>query len=271
MASLHENQAFRMRGDMPTTTASNCELPGGGPEFSRVSTPLRTLRACIARLRSIRKFREYTFRSGHRGGIMTRSIECKLTSSKRPLLSVGGTTAVVVQIIVSLAWAPQISAQTAGSIAFEVASVKPHKAEQRTFGFPRFLPGGRFTSSGVPLLVVVAVAYNLPFQGGQLSGGPEWIRSLESAYDIEDKAEAYTLQGVSPKDRADKLRLMLLAERFKLTVRRQDGHTFGYFGSAVWAMMSSDFSTSIAPNSRLSATFPLDLLRSRSQIHMDVS
>jgi hypothetical protein len=33
----------------------------------------------------------------------------------------------------------------------------------------------------------------------------------------------------------------------------------------------SDFSTRIAPSSRLSATFLLDTLRSRSQIHMDVS
>src|SRR4051812_41103780 len=155
---------------------------------------------------------------------MTRSIECRLTSSKRRLLSVVGTRALVVQIIVSLAWAPQISAQASGSTGFEVASVKPHKAGEQIFGFPRFMPGGRFTSSGVPLVIVIAVAYNLPFQGTQLSGGPDWIRSMENAYDIEAKADADVLKNLASEDRAHKLRLMLqtlLAERFRLTIRRE--------------------------------------------------
>jgi uncharacterized protein (TIGR03435 family) len=129
----------------------------------------------------------------------------------------------VAPVIIALACAPRIWAQPAASVAFEVASVKPHKAGEQIFGFPRFLPGGRFTSSGVPLQIVIAVAYNLPFQGTQLSGGPEWLRSMDSVYDIEAKANADDLKNLSPKDRADKLRLMLqtlLAERFKLTIRR---------------------------------------------------
>ena len=153
---------------------------------------------------------------------MARQITRARTFGKGPLLSVAGPTAVVAPII-ALFWVPQIWAQPAASIAFEVASVKPHKAGEQIFGFPRFLPGGRFTSSGVPLQIVIAVAYNLPFQGTQLSGGPDWIRSMENAYDIEAKANADDLKSLSPNDRADKLRLMLqalLAERFKLTIRR---------------------------------------------------
>jgi uncharacterized protein (TIGR03435 family) len=124
---------------------------------------------------------------------------------------------------VALLWAPTIWAQPAASAAFEVASVKPHKSAERNFGFPQFQPGGSFTSTGVPLQIIIAVAYNLPFQGTQLSGGPDWIRSGESAYDIEAKANADDLKGLSPEDRAKKLRSMLqalLAERFKLTIRR---------------------------------------------------
>jgi uncharacterized protein (TIGR03435 family) len=124
---------------------------------------------------------------------------------------------------VALLGAPTIWAQPAASGAFEVASVKPHRSAERNFGFPQFQPGGRFTSTGVPLQIIIAVAYNLPFQGTQLSGGPDWIRSGESAYDIEAKANADDLKGLSPEDRAKKLRAMLqalLAERFKLTIRR---------------------------------------------------
>ena len=132
------------------------------------------------------------------------------------VMAVAGALAVAMMNV-----SPNLRAQS--PLAFEVASVKPHKSGERTFGFPRFLPGGRFTTSGVPLQVVIAVAYNLPFQGTQLSGGPEWIRSMENVYDIEAKADADALKGLSSKDRADKMRLMLqalLAERFKLTIRR---------------------------------------------------
>jgi uncharacterized protein (TIGR03435 family) len=106
--------------------------------------------------------------------------------------------------------------------AFEVASVKGHTGA-RVFSFPQFLQGGRFTATGIPLQIVIAIAYNLPFQGTQLSGGPDWIRSADDTYDIEAKADPQTLQGLSPKERADKLRLMLqtlLADRFRLSIRR---------------------------------------------------
>jgi uncharacterized protein (TIGR03435 family) len=46
---------------------------------------------------------------------------------------------------------------------------------------------------------------------------------MESVYDIEAKADADALKGLCPKDRADKLWLMLqalLVQRFKLTIRR---------------------------------------------------
>src|SRR5436305_15065965 len=42
--------------------------------------------------------------------------------------------------------------------AFEVASVKPHKPGDSRRGMPGFLPG-RFSAVGVPLKILIAVAY----------------------------------------------------------------------------------------------------------------
>jgi uncharacterized protein (TIGR03435 family) len=121
--------------------------------------------------------------------------------------------------------AAQSSGQTSGAPlpSFEVASVKPHKPGDRE-SFPAFLAGGRFTESGVPLQLIIAVAYSLPVQSPQLSGGPDWIRSNDEAYDIDAKAEDGALKGLSAKETDEKMRLMLqalLADRFKLVVRRE--------------------------------------------------
>jgi hypothetical protein len=93
--------------------------------------------------------------------------------------------------------------------AFEVASVKPHAKEDRSGSIPQFLAGGRFKTAGVPLQFVIAYAYNLPFQGPQLSGGPDWIRSPEGIYDIEARADEASLRGLPPEAREEKMRLML--------------------------------------------------------------
>jgi hypothetical protein len=82
-------------------------------------------------------------------------------------------------ITVGLVNAPPILAQSQPTepLAFEVASVKPHTPGDNRFSFPGFLPGGRFVSH-VPLLIVIATAYNLPFNPSvRLSGGPDWLRS----------------------------------------------------------------------------------------------
>jgi uncharacterized protein (TIGR03435 family) len=117
---------------------------------------------------------------------------------------------------------PVLEAQSV--LVFEVASIKPHPSGDRAGAVPQFMPGGRFHVAGLPLQFTIAFAYNLPFQGTQLSGGPAWIRSQEDAYDIEAKADLATLKDLSRQEREDKLRLMLqalLAERFGLTILRE--------------------------------------------------
>ncbi len=115
-----------------------------------------------------------------------------------------------------------LHAQTPPS--FEVASVKPHNPSERRFVFPDLSPSGKFSVAGLPLQILIAVAYNVPFQGTQLSGGPDWIRSESGVYDIEAKADQADLKGMSAWQRQEKMRQMLqalLAERFQLAIRRE--------------------------------------------------
>src|SRR5580704_7910048 len=71
-----------------------------------------------------------------------------------------------------------------GSVAFEVASVKPNKSgDQRVrIDTP---PGGRFVATNVPLRNLIRFAYGV--QDVQLVGGPDWIRS--ERFDVAAKAE----------------------------------------------------------------------------------
>jgi uncharacterized protein (TIGR03435 family) len=106
-------------------------------------------------------------------------------------------------------------------LTFDAASVKPNKSAARP-GI-QFLPGGRFTATNMPLFILIASAYDVPFQSVRLSGGPDWIRS--ERYDIEATAGSGAVPaGLFAKAREGKTRLMLqalLADRFKLTVRRE--------------------------------------------------
>jgi uncharacterized protein (TIGR03435 family) len=145
---------------------------------------------------------------------MTRHISLKLNFGTKLLLAAAGLVAV----------ASQARAQSQQpSLAFEAASVKPNKStEFRGMGW-RFLPGGRFRATNLPLYAIIAIAYDLSPQSVRLSGGPNWIRSEK--YDIEAAAGAGTMPpGISAKAREDRTRLMLqalLADRFKLTVRHE--------------------------------------------------
>ncbi len=113
-----------------------------------------------------------------------------------------------------------LSAQTEQP-KFDVTSVKPVPTGDRNFRFG-FQTGGRFVSN-VPLQAVISFAYNLPFNPSpRLTGGPDWIRSQQSRYDIE--ASSTFPDGLTEEARLDRERLMvqaLLADRFKLAIRRE--------------------------------------------------
>src|SRR5438067_9682351 len=141
---------------------------------------------------------------------MTRQRVRAQSVGKRPGVSAASIAAVVAPILIALAGVLRIWAQPAASIAFEVASVKPHKADDNRRSMPQFLPGGRFVSTGIPLRMVIATAYHVGFQSVRLTGGPEWINSLDAAYDIEATPPPGVIPaGLPGKTTDDKLKLML--------------------------------------------------------------
>jgi uncharacterized protein (TIGR03435 family) len=121
-----------------------------------------------------------------------------------------------VLFLVGLAIAgPLLQAQSAGTPSFDVTSVKlsqVHDEESASF----VQPGGRYTATNVTLRMLMKSAYGL--HDDQLIGGPGWINT--DRFDVSAKAEGYT----SPSGFRDQARLMLrplLADRFKLVVRRE--------------------------------------------------
>jgi uncharacterized protein (TIGR03435 family) len=152
---------------------------------------------------------------------MTHRIGLKLNFAKKPLAS--SAVAAVAAPLFILNALPIRAQAPAPSPAFEAASVKPNKStDMHGAGF-RFLPGGRFRATNLPLYAIIALAYDMPFQSVRLSGGPAWTRS--ERYDIEATAASdANPPGTSAKARNDKTRLMLqalLADRFKLSVRHE--------------------------------------------------
>jgi uncharacterized protein (TIGR03435 family) len=127
-------------------------------------------------------------------------------------------------LLLAVATLPIAAAQTTPA-TFDVASIKPHKADDSRPYFPQFQPGGRFTSRGVPLKIIIAIAWNVGFQSVRLSGGPAWINSIDGLYDIEAKApEGAFPPGLPANIRDQRMKQMLqalLEDRFKLKIRRE--------------------------------------------------
>jgi len=118
-------------------------------------------------------------------------------------------------ILVAAAIAAASPARSQLRLAFDVISVKPNTSADFRGAHMEFLPGGRFVATNYPLQFVIATAWNVPFQGPRLVGGPDWLRS--SRFDIEAKA-------ASGDVRKEIMRLMLralLEDRFQLKMRTE--------------------------------------------------
>ena len=159
--------------------------------------------------------------------IMTNRVGRQLGSYRKMLLAGAGILAVAGPIAIGFTNPPPIRAQSTTHLAFEAASVKPVQVRDNGLVLAQFGPGGRFVSRE-PLQDVIALAYDLPlFNHGRyrLLGGPDWIRSVDSSYDIEAKpAEGSIPNGLAPNVRNDRLRSMLrtlLQDRFKLAIHRE--------------------------------------------------
>jgi uncharacterized protein (TIGR03435 family) len=103
-------------------------------------------------------------------------------------------------------------------ISFEAASVKPNKSGDGN-AMIRRQPGGRFNAVNVSVRFLITFAYQL--QGYQLVGGPGW--TVNDRFDIIGKMEGDS-PPMPPGSGPDQMMLALrslLAERFKLVVRRE--------------------------------------------------
>jgi len=160
--------------------------------------------------------------------ILDGSAALHLSRAKKIALVIAGAAAIGAPVIVGVMNAPYIKAQSAAASRpqFEVASVKLHVGEatdRNTLVPPTALPGGRFVSK-FPLKFLVAWAYRVPFnfQGGRLTGLPDWADGPGSVFDVE--ATSVMPPGLSVRARDDRVRAMvqaLLEDRFKLVIRRE--------------------------------------------------
>jgi bla regulator protein BlaR1 len=159
--------------------------------------------------------------------IMTNRVGRQLGAYKKMLLAGAGILAVAGPIAIGVTNPPPIRAQSTLHLAFEAASVKPVKIGDGGLALAQFRPGGRFVSRE-PLQDVIALAYDLPLLTHgryRLLGGPDWIRSVDSSYDIEATPAAGAVpDGLASNVRDERLRSMLqtlLADRFKLVIHRE--------------------------------------------------
>ncbi len=155
--------------------------------------------------------------------IMKNRVSKKLRAGRKLMLTAAALIAIGAPVVIgSLNVTPLLRAQSTGK--YDIVSIKPRPQGDRGGTLPQFLPGGEFKSANVPLLIVIAFAYNVPFQGGQINGGPTWLRSPDSIFDIDAKSDTDVTKGLSPRERDEKLRGMLqalLADSFKLRARRE--------------------------------------------------
>jgi uncharacterized protein (TIGR03435 family) len=107
-------------------------------------------------------------------------------------------------------------AQEPNRPAFEIASIRPNSSGVRT-GCCRVQPGGRLVATGATLKNLMQWAYGV--QDYQISGGPTWLDS--TGYDILAEPEHATNPTMDNRDYFGRMVQSLLADRFRLTLRRE--------------------------------------------------
>lgn len=128
-----------------------------------------------------------------------------------------------IALLASMSFA-QAQTEKASTARFEVISVKLNKSPEPDKALMQFLPGGRFVATDIPLIQVIAVAWNLPRESQRLTFAPS-VKMPDAIYDIEATAPQGAFpQGITQDARLTKMRLMLqalLEDRFKLSIRRE--------------------------------------------------
>jgi len=110
----------------------------------------------------------------------------------------------------------------AKSQAFATVTIKPARSADPRNMRMQVLPSGDFIASAVPVLSLLAYAFDVPVNPSpRLSGLPEW--AIRERFDIRAKAPANVVAlGLSASELRGRTRQMireLLADRFKLAIR----------------------------------------------------
>jgi uncharacterized protein (TIGR03435 family) len=125
--------------------------------------------------------------------------------------------------VASIAFA-QLQTEKTSTPKFEVTSVRPNKSPDPAKALVQFLPGGRFVSTNVPLIRVIAAAWGLPLQTQRLTLG-SGVRMADDVFDIEATSQEGTFPpGITSEARYSTMKLMLqalLEDRFQLSVHRE--------------------------------------------------
>jgi uncharacterized protein (TIGR03435 family) len=99
---------------------------------------------------------------------------------------------------------------------FEVASIKPHPPGEVTVSYNN-VKGATYRAVAITLVDLIQDAYHL--QHNQVSGGPGWVNS--DRFDVEAKAALQNGEEALDWIRARPMLQSMLADRFKLKVRRE--------------------------------------------------
>jgi uncharacterized protein (TIGR03435 family) len=116
-----------------------------------------------------------------------------------------------------------LNAPVLESQGFEAASIKLSK-DQRPGGM-EYLPGGRFRATQMPMLIVIATAYNVPYslpETLRIKNMPAW--AITTRYDIEatpEKAEGPDSPVTTRNEKIRGLLRAVLADRLKLAIHRE--------------------------------------------------
>ncbi|HEV2498957.1 MAG TPA: M56 family metallopeptidase [Terriglobia bacterium] len=154
--------------------------------------------------------------------IMANRIGYRLNRAKKLLLASVGAAAVAGPIFMGVSYAPAVraqapTAQPAAAMTFEVASIKPSRADGRGGGLNLYPARIRIVNSS--LKFCVETAWNL--QDFQVSGAKGWIAT--DRYDIEAVAA-----GPFQKGEYRTMLRALLVDRFGLAIHRDTQNKNGF-------------------------------------------
>jgi uncharacterized protein (TIGR03435 family) len=109
-------------------------------------------------------------------------------------------------------------APAAAPTTFDVASVRKNTSGG-TGGQFQIFPGGQFRAANATVRQLVQAAYDFTYERFQIVGGPSWID--EERYDVQAAPVAQSRDRIATQQEIAVRVQALLAERFKLVLRRE--------------------------------------------------